>query len=129
VAALTKHAHASRARHALQVGTELAEEPALPLDTKEALYRIAQEALHNIVKHAEATRVDLSLTCRGAEVVLEVRDNGRGFDPAGDFPGHLGLKSMRERALRAGGLLSVRSSPGAGTTVRAVVPLPSEPGR
>lgn len=85
-------------------------------------HRIAQEALHNIVKHARASTVVLQLVTQENEIMLEVRDNGRGFDPAGPFPGHLGLRSMRERAERVGGTLSIESVPGQGTYVRARVP-------
>ena len=54
--------------------------------------------LHNVVKHSRATQVRVALASTGAALTLEVADNGTGFDPAGDFPGHLGLRSMRERA-------------------------------
>lgn len=94
----------------------------MSLRVKEALYRIAQEALQNIVRHAHATQVQVVLTCSDDELVLEVRDNGSGFDPGGSFPGHLGLSSMRERAQRLDGNLELDSEPGAGTTVRARVP-------
>ena len=124
VAALTKQAAAVRARHHLDVQTDLCEEiEPLPLDAKEVLYRITQEALHNIVKHARATRVDLKLICEsGSVALLEITDNGVGFDAQGTFPGHLGLKSMRERALRVGGGFSVKSEPGEGTRIRARIP-------
>ncbi len=121
VAALTKQTAALRARHGLAVQTTLCEEPELPLEAKEVLYRVAQEALHNVVKHARASRVDLRLDC-GPRVVLEVRDDGQGFDPQGSFPGHLGLKSMRERAEHLGGRVTIQSAPGQGTTVRAELP-------
>ena len=95
VAALSKHAAALRARHQLCVNTLFSDEPPLAIDAKEALYRIAEEALQNILKHAEAACVDLTLSCDEQCVVLTVRDDGSGFDPAREFPGHLGLKSMR----------------------------------
>ncbi|MGH2598811.1 MAG: sensor histidine kinase, partial [Dehalococcoidia bacterium] len=88
-------------------------------------YRIAQEALHNTVKHARATRVDVRLTCDPAAVSLELADNGVGFDPTQDFPGHLGQTSMRERAEQLGGTLAVRSAPGQGTRIAARIPLPA----
>jgi signal transduction histidine kinase len=84
---------------------------------KQALYRIAQEALHNIVKHARASVVELRLTGLADEIILEVRDNGKGFDPSAPFPGHLGLRSMRERATKMGGTLTIESLPGQGTCV------------
>jgi signal transduction histidine kinase len=122
VAALAKQAAALRARHSIDVETDLAEEPAIGLDAKEALYRIAQEAMHNTVKHARASRVSLRLGTNAAGVSLEVRDNGLGFDPGGDFPGHLGLRSMRERAERLGGGLTVESAPDRGVVIRVAIP-------
>jgi signal transduction histidine kinase len=116
--ALKQQAAALRARHELPVRTTLCEEPDLPLETKEALYRIAQEALHNTVKHARASRAELKLECDARGIALEVSDDGVGFDPGGDFSGHLGLKSMRERAVRLGGTLEVESIPGEGTSIR-----------
>jgi signal transduction histidine kinase len=91
VAALTKQAASLRVRHDLEAETDLCPEPDLPLETKEELYRIAQEALHNIVKHARASRISLRLADSGTDILLEVGDNGIGFDPAAPFPGHLGL--------------------------------------
>jgi PAS domain S-box-containing protein len=123
VAALSKQADALRARHGLAVGTALGAEPEAPLAAKEALYRIGQEALHNAVKHARAARVDVRLEFGPTGVELEVADDGAGFDPAGEFPGHLGLRSMRERAASAGGTVEVDSAPGRGTRVRAWVPI------
>jgi signal transduction histidine kinase len=121
VAALGRQAAALRARHELVVETDLCPEPAVPLSVKEALYRVAQEALHNAVKHARATRVDLGLRATATGLALEVRDDGVGFDPTGDFPGHLGLRSMRERIERLDGTLAVESAPGRGSQVRAEV--------
>ncbi len=118
VAALEKQAASLRARHGLEVGLELGEEPELPLSAKEALYRIAQEATHNIVKHAQAKRVQLRLRSDGEGTTLEIEDDGVGFDPTGAFPGHLGLRSMRERVEQQHGALALISSPGAGTCVR-----------
>jgi len=127
VAALTKQAAAVRARHHLDVQTEFCEEMEhMPFEVKEALYRITQEALHNIVKHAKATHVDVKLICEDSSVaLLEIHDNGVGFDSQGTFPGHLGLKSMRERAMRVGGGFSVKSEPGEGTRIRARIPFKS----
>ena len=123
VGALTRQAAALRARHKLDVVERLGEEPDVPLPTKEALYRVAQEALHNVVKHARATVVSLALSVDAGQVELLVGDDGAGFDPDGSFPGHLGLQSMRERVAQLGGGLTISSEPGAGTTVRAVVPV------
>ncbi|HZU76519.1 MAG TPA: PAS domain S-box protein, partial [Dehalococcoidia bacterium] len=122
VAALEKQAAATRARHQIAVDLALGSEPDLPLEAKEALYRIAQEAMHNTVKHARAKSVAVALVHDAREVALTVRDDGVGFDPGGDFPGHLGLRSMRERAARHGAMLDVASAPGQGTLVRVRVP-------
>jgi PAS domain S-box-containing protein len=117
--ALSKQAAALAARHTIRVETFLCEEPQTSLTVKEAFYRIAQEALNNIVKHAAASEVRLTLNCTAAELLLIVEDNGQGFDPGGDFPGHLGLRSMSERIERVGGNLIVESSPGKGARVSA----------
>jgi PAS domain S-box-containing protein len=123
VAALEKQADSLQARHQIEVQTSFCEEPALPIDSKEALYRICQEALQNIIKHAHADRVEVRLMVDDGQVVLEIQDNGIGFNPQGSFPGHLGLLSMNERALKIAGKLHVNSSPGEGTLIRAELPL------
>jgi PAS domain S-box-containing protein len=122
VAALEKQAAALRARNEIEVTTTLCDEPEATLEVKEAAYRIAQEAMHNTVKHARANSVGLEMVCDPDSLTLEVSDDGRGFDAKGEFPGHLGLRSMRERAQRVGGTLRVETSPGGGTRVRARIP-------
>ncbi len=124
VSVLNKQAEAIRARHALDVRTELPEEPDAPLDVKEALYRIAREGLHNVVKHARATRVELRLSRDGEEFLVELNDDGQGFDSEATFPGHLGLRLMRERAEYLGGALEISSAPGKGTRIRVRIPSP-----
>jgi signal transduction histidine kinase len=94
---------------------------------KHTLYRIAQEALNNIVKHVHASIVTVRLAEEDQEIHFEVRDNGRGFEPEGPFPGHLGLHSMQERVTKVGGVLMIESVPGQGT--RVDVRLPMVPGR
>ncbi|OBB11853.1 ATPase [Mycolicibacterium setense] len=94
-----------------------------------ALYRIAQECLQNVVKHAEAERARLTFTVEDGVARLEIVDDGKGFDtfehPLGsDEMGGYGLLSMAERAEIVGGRLNIRSRPGAGTTVIATIPLP-----
>ena len=126
VAALTKQAASLRARHNLEVSADFGREPELSLPAKEALYRIAQEAFNNIAKHARATRVDVRLDTDGDGVALEIGDDGLGFDPRGEFPGHLGLRSMRERAEKAGGTFAVESAPGQGTHIRVRFPLAAQ---
>jgi signal transduction histidine kinase len=97
----------------------------VPLAAKEALYRIAQEALQNAAKHTRAGSVELALEQNGAEVVLRIEDDGRGFNPKRSFPGHLGLESMRERMAAVGGALDIHSSLGRGTSICARLPLAS----
>jgi signal transduction histidine kinase len=93
-------------------------------DLEEELYRIAQEALNNALKHAGASQVVLSLRVAAESVVLEVTDDGQGFDVADMHDtGGLGLISMQERADKIGGQLAVRSAPDKGTRVMATVPL------
>jgi signal transduction histidine kinase len=123
VSALTRQAAALQARNALSVATELCAEPNLALPVKEELYRIAQEAMHNTVKHARASQVALRLDQTSDGVVLEIRDNGVGFNTTGSFPGHLGLHSMRERVANLGGTFEIESEPGRGTVIRASVPM------
>jgi signal transduction histidine kinase len=122
VSALTKQGAALQVRHEVAVNLDLCAEPDLPLSFKQDLYRIAQEALHNTVKHAQAHLVYVCLSQTSEAVILEVRDDGIGFDPAGAFPGHLGLRSMEERIKRLGGVFSIKSTPGHGATISARVP-------
>jgi signal transduction histidine kinase len=116
------------ARRDIAVESELCEEVDADLSVKEALYRIAQEAMNNVLKHAKATRVVLRLRCdvagsgRGT-LVLEVEDDGIGFDASACYPGHLGLTSMRERVEKLDGDLVIDSAPGAGTHLRVSVPV------
>jgi PAS domain S-box-containing protein len=122
VAALEKQFAALHARHGIAVDADLCLEPDLRLDLKEVLYRVGQEALHNTVKHARASHVAVKLAPENGRVVLEITDNGIGFDTSGEFPGHLGLRSMAERTARVGGVLEIRSSAGSGTSIRLAVP-------
>jgi signal transduction histidine kinase len=123
VTVLTKQAAALQARYGVEVHTELCDEPDVPLKVKQELYRVAQEALHNTAKHAHAGRVDLRLNWTPEAIVLEICDNGIGFDPAGSFPGHLGLHSMRERVTHLGGMLQIESAPGQGTRIHLRLPV------
>ena len=122
VSALSKQGAALQARHGMTIQTELCEEPDLPLTVKQELYRVAQEAMHNTVKHARARKVELRLSQTANGVILEVCDDGVGFDPLGSFPGHLGLHSMQERISSLGGRLQIESAPGQGTCILAQVP-------
>ena len=126
VAALEKQAAVLRTRHRMAVQTSFCPEPDVPLGIKETLYRISQEAIHNIVKHAHATQVNLILGHPHERICLEVSDNGVGFDLLEDYPGHLGLKSMRERAEQCNGQLQIESAPGQGTKVEFIISLKKE---
>jgi signal transduction histidine kinase len=100
------------------------EEPALDMLTSVTLYRIAQEALANIVRHAEATEVEISLTIRDGAAVLEIGDNGRGVAPEQVADSRsLGLVGMRERASLLGGSVTIHGRPGEGTRITAILPL------
>ncbi len=91
----------------------------LPAPTEEALYRIAQEALNNALKHAGASSVTISLRRGPTGASLEVNDNGAGFDPASvGQRGGFGLLSMKQRSERLGGGLTIRSAPGQGTSIK-----------
>jgi signal transduction histidine kinase len=123
VVALQKQAASLRTRHGIEVQLDLCAEPDVSLDIKEALYRIAQEALHNTIKHARARHIEIHLQHHGQQIALHVCDDGQGFDTDESFPGHLGLRSMRERAVRLGGSLAIDSTPEQGTHIRAQVPV------
>jgi ligand-binding sensor domain-containing protein/signal transduction histidine kinase len=99
----------------------------LPAEVEQEFLRVAQEAIHNVKKHAGATTLTVQLEYTPAEIALEVRDDGRGFAAGGEHtPGHFGLTGMRERAAAIGGRLEMSSEPGAGTTVRLVAPTPAK---
>ncbi len=123
VAALTKQTDAVRTRHKLDVVTSFCLEPDISLDTKETLYRITQESIYNVIRHASASRIELSLKVQSGLLILEVKDNGKGFDPQGFFPGHLGLQSMRERVANINGTFQIKSQPNQGTVVRVELAL------
>ena len=122
VGALAKRVDAIKGRYGIDVSADLPEEPPIPVDTKQAMYRIAQEALHNVVKHSRAKHASVRLRIDSDAVAMEVVDDGEGFDPSGSYPDHFGLQSMRERAESRGGGFQVESRPGEGTTVRVRVP-------
>jgi signal transduction histidine kinase len=108
--------------HGCHTTAELGPEPAVSAEVRQALYRIAQEAIANAAKHARAGQVTLRLYAHDPNVLLEIADNGQGFTASGDFRGRLGIRSMRERAEGVGGRLDIITAPGRGTVVRAEVP-------
>jgi two-component system NarL family sensor kinase len=121
----------ARSIPAIELEVDL-EDKRLPDHIEIALYRIAQECLQNVVKHANATSARLTFTADTDTARLEIVDNGVGFDkfehPLGaDEMGGYGLLSMAERAEIVGGRLNIRSQPGAGTAVTATIPLPTVP--
>jgi PAS domain S-box-containing protein len=87
----------------------------LPAEVQVAFYRVCQEALNNIARHANASHVDIDLKDEGTFIELRVHDNGKGFDPGQILSGHYGLTMMRERADAVGSSLTVTSEPGLGT--------------
>jgi len=99
------------------VSMSITGEGVLPADVQIALYRLCQEALNNIAKHARASRVTVQLQYHSERVELHIQDDGRGFDPGQSPSGHSGLSMMRERAEAIGALLSITSAPGHGTGV------------
>jgi signal transduction histidine kinase len=97
-----------------------------PLEARTILYRVAQEAINNVKKHAKARTVSVSLAQRDGGIEISVRDDGVGFDTARvaqPVPGHLGILSMSERAEMAGGTVEIESCPGVGTTLRCWLPI------
>jgi signal transduction histidine kinase len=123
VAALAKQASALGAREGLVIEVDGPDAP-LPIgpEVEEQLYRLGQEALANVVKHARASTATVHIVAADDVVSVEVSDDGRGFDPAAVGPEHFGLRSMRGRIADLGGRLEVASTPGRGTVLRVVVP-------
>ena len=122
---LRQLAEAAAGRSDLSVTVEADPEPELPRDVHIALYRIAQEALNNVIKHARAAHATVTLRVEGAEgegagqaVQLSVVDDGCGFQPHHVLPDHMGLGIIRERAERVGATLNVESQPNCGTVVK-----------
>lgn len=129
--AVREHVAAVAEREGIEVRVSIPEEPVLlSMRAEDEVFRVIAEALTNSVRHAQATVVEIAVTGPGDwdELVVEVADNGVGFDQARGRPGHVGLASMRERAERLGGRLIVESSRH-GTTVSALVPCRRWPSR
>ncbi len=124
---LRRYALLAGRAHGIEVRLTAADVPGLDPGVQAAVFRVAQEALHNALRHAGAGEVSLTLSRARGRVVLEVADDGTGFEPGLAPPG-LGLASMRERAAAIGATLKVTSAPGAGTRVRLVVPMSQRSG-
>jgi signal transduction histidine kinase len=123
VAALARHASGLRTSDGLTVDVQ-GPGPRLPLSelAETQMFAIGREALANVQKHAGASAAHVRVQAQQGQVVLEIRDNGPGFNPAAGHPGHFGLDSMRSRAAEIGGWLTITSMPGSGTLVRVSVP-------
>jgi signal transduction histidine kinase len=122
VVALAKLGASIQARHGIDVRLELDTEPALSVPAKESLYRVVREALHNVVKHANAKQIILRTKCGHDSVNVAIIDDGIGFESGQDFPGHLGLHSMQERVMQLGGSFEIDSVPNEGTIVKLTLP-------
>jgi signal transduction histidine kinase len=121
VRALERHVEALRRLHDVEIAVEADGEPQLDPQAKRELLRIAQEALANALRHARARHIGVRLRGGGGALLLEVRDDGTGFDPLaarGLRPTGLGLASLEQRAHELGASLVIESAPGAGTTLR-----------
>jgi len=123
VAALERLVESFREQTGIAVVLQAVVQERLPPDIETALYRIVQESLTNIVKHARAGTVSIVLTRTQRSATVVVEDDGVGFEPARAREDGLGLVGMRERVGLLGGRLTVESRPGAGTTFVAEVPL------
>jgi signal transduction histidine kinase len=122
VGALRQRLETVERRANISVGLTAGESINLPMTVEQELYHIAQEALNNALKHAEATSVTVSLTGNETQVFLEVSDNGRGFDyETARQQGGLGLITMRERAEKIDGKLEIATAPDKGTQVKVIV--------
>jgi signal transduction histidine kinase len=117
------HTHRQHAAIPVHLEIQLGDER-LPSEIETTLYRMVQEALTNITKHAQPSAVSILLTRRASSVAMVVEDDGGGFEPGDARDGGLGLAGMRERVALVGGRLRVESAPGKGTTLAAEVPLP-----
>ena len=110
----------------IPVAVEATPSPEVPSDVETLAYRVIQEALSNVAKHADATEITVRVEAKIGTLQVTVADNGCGFDPndAREFlrAGKVGLASMRERAELSGGTLTIRSGPGIGTSVMATLP-------
>jgi PAS domain S-box-containing protein len=127
--ALSKHAAAVAARERIPITVSVPDaRVVLEPGAEEHLYRVAQEAIHNAVKHARPNQIEVTLERTAAGLRLEVRDDGSGFDARHGRPGHIGLQTMAERVAALHGELAIESSAGDGTAVVAQVPLSADDG-
>jgi signal transduction histidine kinase len=128
-AGLRRLAAERQSNDGLSVNLQIDGDQRLPANIEEELFRVAQEALHNIVKHARTDQAVMTLNLADRNAVrLCIEDSGAGFDPATtrSLPGHIGLDSMSERIQALGGTLIIDSKPGKGTRLRVELALPQE---
>jgi signal transduction histidine kinase len=119
--ALRARLAAVEARSELEMEIQIADNLHLADDTEQELYRVAQEALNNVLHHANAQRVSVSLSESAGTVQLTIADDGDGFDPSA-HTGGLGLPGIHERIAQIGGSLRISSAPGQGTRIEVEVP-------
>lgn len=128
VQALTELSERQSAQLNIKIHIDLQEIPDLPDDVTLAFFRVAQEAVNNSARHAEAENVSISLKNTGKMILLQIEDDGKGFEVPDNFTelrvqGHRGLSNMRERMSIVGGHFSIFSTPGKGTVIRCELPL------
>ena len=118
-----------RSRDGLNVDLRVEGGDRLPTQSQDGLFRIIQEALNNVSKHAQTDSAVVTLKTHNGHVSLTVEDNGIGFDPSRSGPDRmsLGMSSMRERAEQQGGVMEVESRPGEGTRVKVEMPVQDSP--
>lgn len=121
VQAIRTHAAAVQGRTGLSITVDAEDFDRLPIEVEEAFYRITQEAIHNIVKHASAQTASVRIGRPDGPLVLEVTDDGDGFEPDRVPRGHLGLVGMRQRADQVSADLVIESAPNEGTTIRVTL--------
>jgi signal transduction histidine kinase len=111
----------------LEIDVRIGGERRLPLEYEQALFRIVQEALANVVRHSGARQATIDLVYTDQDVCLTITDHGQGFDPQAPRNARfIGLDSMRERAQALGGTVQIESAPALGTTVSVCLPAPLE---
>ena len=130
VAALVKHASRLGSRDGLAIEVRGPDRRlALSRRAEGQLFAVAREALSNVLKHADAGAAQVRVENRAGRVLVEVRDDGRGFDPTAAGPYNFGIESMRSRTAEIGGLLTITSAPGRGTVVRVEAPAQADEAR
>jgi signal transduction histidine kinase len=115
---LTQLGESITGRSRVPVSVSVKGECVMPIEVKTAFYRIAQEALNNVAKHALATQAKVALICKPRQAEMSITDNGKGFSVRGVPPNSLGLDIMKERAKEIGAELTIKSRPGQGSTVK-----------